>query len=92
MPSRRSSSARGSSWEARSPPRPSGTSHVIVRAPRAAESTLASLGQALVRPAAGIAYTRERNASYRQQRAQIVGHDLVVGRIKDELDPRGTLS
>ncbi len=56
------------------------------------ESTLASLGQALVRPAAGIAYTRERNASYRQQRAQIVGHDLVVGRIKDELDPRGTLS
>ena len=56
------------------------------------ESTLASLGQALVRPAAGIAYTRERNASYRQVRAQIISHDLVVGRIKDELDPRGTLS
>jgi hypothetical protein len=56
------------------------------------ESTLASLGQAIVRPAAGIAYTRERDASYRRLQAEIVGHDLLADRIKRELDPRGTLS
>jgi glycolate oxidase FAD binding subunit len=56
------------------------------------KSTLASLGQAIVRPAAGIAYTRERNARYRQLQAEIIGHDLVMRRIKHELDPRGTLS
>ena len=61
-------------------------------APSALESTLASLGQAIVRPAAGIAYTRERNASYRQVQAEVIGHNLVTGRIKRELDPRGTLS
>jgi glycolate oxidase FAD binding subunit len=56
------------------------------------ETTLASLGQAIVRPAAGIAYTRERDASYRRLQAEIVGHDLLADRIKRELDPRGTLS
>jgi glycolate oxidase FAD binding subunit len=61
-------------------------------APGELESTLASLGQAIVRPAAGIAYTRERNASYRQVQSEIISHNLVTGRIKRELDPRGTLS
>ena len=58
-------------------------------APGELESTLASLGQAIVRPAAGIAYTRERDASYRRLHAEIVGHDLLVDRIEHELDPRG---
>ena len=61
-------------------------------APGELESTLASLGQAIVRPAAGIAYTRERNASYRHVQAEIISHNLVTDRIKRELDPRGTLS
>jgi glycolate oxidase FAD binding subunit len=56
------------------------------------KSTLASLGQAIVRPAAGIAYTRERDASYRLLQTVIVGHTLLADRIKHELDPRGTLS
>jgi len=61
-------------------------------APGELESTLASLGQAIVRAAAGIAYTRERNASYRHVQAEIISHNLVTDRIKRELDPRGTLS
>ncbi len=49
--------------------------------------TLAGLGEAIVRPSAGVAYVAEERA----EAPQDPGVDRLVGTIKAELDPRGVL-
>jgi glycolate oxidase FAD binding subunit len=56
-------------------------------APGELRATLAGLGEAVVRPAAGVAYTREARVSAGSESA----HRL-VDRIARELDPRGVLA
>ena len=52
--------------------------------------TLAELGEAVVRPAAGVAYTAAERSGHGLRQSE--GEKLLLERIRHELDPRGVLS
>ena len=56
-------------------------------APGELRATLASLGEAVVRPASGVAYTRDPPSDTVSQ-----GHERLVEAIRAQLDPSGVLA
>ena len=61
-------------------------------APGSLADVLAGLANAVVRPAAGVAFTLERLPSVGQSQGASRGAEALVERIRQELDPRGVLA
>ena len=61
-------------------------------APGELADALSDLGEAIVRPAAGVAYTAPETPSDTVSQGASGGAELLVERIRRELDPRGVLS
>ena len=60
--------------------------------PGSLAETLSDLGEAVVRPGAGVAYPRTVLPSYNLSQGSPDAVERLVARIKSELDPRGTLA
>lgn len=61
-------------------------------APGSLADVLADLADAVIRPAAGVAFTREPIPSVDQSQGASRGAEALVERIRQELDPRGVLA
>ncbi len=61
-------------------------------APGSLADVLASHAEAVIRPAAGVAFVPELTPSVDQSQGASRGAEVLVERIRQELDPRGVLA